>query len=270
MKKLTFLFALLSVLLSACHQKETEIEELVYHYDFQNFELWTLIDKHATMPAHDFPDADVEILRTVMPRGEAEASINAFLIHKNDKYVLFDAGMGTEARGRMLGELIGLQIAPEDIDVICLTHCHFDHIGGLMAQDTAVFPKAEVWLSAPELEVFREDELFSKILDAYGTRVHTFTFGDTIADFVETIDASGHTPGHTVYKVDELYIIGDLIHAAALQIPHPEYCAIYDKDPEKAVETRKHFYQILENPDVYTAGMHLPGSGVMHAFGIQY
>ena len=222
------------------------------------------------MPADLFPDVDNEILRTVMPSGEADASINAFLIHKKDKYVLFDAGIGTEAGGRMLGELIGLQIAPEDIDVICLTHCHFDHVGGLMAQDTAVFPKAEVWLSAPELEGFREDELFSKILDAYGTRVQAFTFGDTIADFVETFDASGHTPGHTVYKVDELYIIGDLVHAAALQIPHPEYCAIYDKDPKQAVKTRKHFYKILENADYKAAGMHLPGSGVMQTFGIRY
>lgn len=270
MKKLTFLFALLSVLLSACHQKETEIEELVYHYDFQDFELWTLIDKHSTMPADLFPDVDSEILRRMMPSGEAESSINAFLIHKNDKYVLFDAGLGRESGGLMLGELTGLQIAPEDIDMICLTHCHRDHIGGLMDHDTAVFPKAELWVSVPELEAFKEDEMVRKIQAAYGPRIHTFMFGDTIAGFVETFDAAGHTPGHTVYKVDDLYIIGDLIHAAALQIPHPEYCAVYDKDPEKAVETRKHFYEILENADYRAAGMHLPGSGVMHAFGIQY
>lgn len=104
---------------------------------------------------------------------------------------------------------------------------------------------------------------------AYTSRIHPFKFGDTIAGCVETYDAPGHTPGHTVYKVDELYIIGDLIHAAILQIPHPEYCAVYDKDPEQAVKTRKYFYKILENSDVYAAGMHLPYSGVMQAFGIQ-
>ena len=238
--------------------------------DFTEEFAGTLIDKHSTMPADLFPDVDSEILRRMMPSGEAESSINAFLIHKNDKYVLFDAGLGRESGGLMLGELTGLQIAPEDIDMICLTHCHRDHIGGLMDHDTAVFPKAELWVSVPELEAFKEDEMVRKIQAAYGPRIHTFMFGDTIAGFVETFDAAGHTPGHTVYKVDDLYIIGDLIHAAALQIPHPEYCAVYDKDPEKAVETRKHFYEILENADYRAAGMHLPGSGVMHAFGIQY
>ena len=268
MRKLTLLFAVFSVFLMACHQKETETEDLVYHFDFQNFELWTLIDKHSTMPADLFPDVDSEILRRMMPSGEAESSINAFLIHKNDKYVLFDAGLGRESGGLMLGELTGLQIAPEDIDVICLTHCHRDHIGGLMDHDTAVFPKAELWVSVPELEAFKEDEMVRKIQAVYGTRIHTFMFGDTIAGFVETFDAAGHTPGHAVYKVDELYIIGDLIHAWGLQIHYPECCAIYDKDPEQAVKTRKCFYKIIENPDVYAAGMHLPYSGVMQSFGI--
>ena len=280
---LIFLFAVLAVLLMACQTKqqteqqteqqtkqqtESENSEGIYHFDFQNFELWTLIDKHSTMSADLFPNVDGEILRETMPSGEAESAINAFLIHKNGKYVLFDAGLGSEAGGELLNNLSALNIAPEDIDVICLTHCHRDHVGGLMAHDTAVFPKAELWLSVPELEAFKADETVRKIQDAYGSRIHTFMFGDTIADFIETLDAAGHTPGHTVYKVDELFIIGDLIHAWALQIHYPEYCAIYDKDPEQAVKTRKYFYKILENADYKAAGMHLPYSGVMQAFGI--
>ena len=281
MKKITFLLGVFVVFLAACQPKqqteqqieqpvESEAIEGICHFDFQNFELWTLRDVKSRMSADLFPDADSNLLHRLMPKGDAESAINVFLIHKDDQYILFDAGLGVESGGTLLDHLASIRLTPADIDVICITHCHHDHIGGLMARDTAVFPKAELWLSAPELEAFWQDQSVKKLQKAYNSRIHPFMFGDTIAGCVETFDASGHTPGHTVYKVDELYVIGDLIHAAVLQIPHPEYCAIYDKDPEKAVETRKHFYQILENPDVYAAGMHLPGSGVMQAFGIQY
>ncbi len=281
MKKITFLLGVFVVFLAACQSKqqteqqieqpvESEAIEGICHFDFQNFELWTLRDVKSRMSADLFPDADSNLLHRLMTKGDAESAINVFLIHKDDQYILFDAGLGVESGGTLLDNLASIHLTPENIDVICITHCHHDHIGGLMARDTAVFPKAELWLSAPELEAFWQDQSVKKLQKAYNSRIHPFMFGDTIAGCVETFDASGHTPGHTVYKVDELYVIGDLIHAAVLQIPHPEYCAIYDKDPEKAVETRKHFYQILENPDVYAAGMHLPYSGVMQAFGIQY
>lgn len=278
MKKLLFLLCAIVLLLAACQSKkqqesaskeqESEISEGIYHFDFQDFELWTLRDKSSTMSAALFSDVDPEILNKVMPKGEAESSINVFLIRKNDKYVLFDAGLGIESGGEMLSKLSSLQLTPADIDFICLTHCHRDHIGGMMNHDTAVFPNAEIWLSALELEAFQQDESVKKMLKVYDTRIHTFAMGDTLAGFIETFDAAGHTPGHTVYKVGELYIIGDLIHAWQLQIPYPEYCAVYDKDPVKAVETRKLFYQILENPDYKAAGMHLPISGVMQSFGI--
>ncbi len=278
MKNLLFPLCTIVLLLMACQTKQqqesaiqehkSEISEGVYHFDFQDFELWTLQDKESTMSAELFPDVDGEILRKVMPSGEAMSAINAFLIHKNGKYLLFDAGLGAESGGKLLSNLSSINLTPADIDMICLTHCHRDHIGGLMDHDTAAFPNADLYLSTSELEAFLYDESVKNILKSYDSRIHTFTMGDTLAGFIETFDAAGHTPGHTVYKVGELYIIGDLIHAWELQIHYPEYCAIYDRDPEKAVATRKHFLQILENPDYKAAGMHLPISGVMQSFGI--
>ncbi len=109
-----------------------------------------------------------------------------------------------------------------------------------------------------------------KILNLYGSRVHTFMMGNSLADFIETIDAIGHTPGHTVYKIGQVLIIGDVIHAAALQIPHPEYCAVYDNNAEEAIATRKHIYKMLQDADLYAAGMHLPKSGVMLNFNLMF
>ena len=83
---------------------------------------------------------------------------------------------------------------------------------------------------------------------------------------VKAILAPGHTPGHTMYQLGNLLIIGDLIHAAALQIPHPEYCPTYDQEPKLAAQTRKEVYDYIQDHKLVVAGMHLPYSGVIEEF----
>ena len=69
---------------------------------------------------------------------------------------------------------------------------------------------------------------------------------------------STRTPGHTVFQANKLLVIADLIHGAALQLEHPEICATYDMDKEKAVKSRKCFLQYAKDNGLTMAGMHLP------------
>jgi nucleoid-associated protein YejK len=48
------------------------------------------------------------------------------------------------------------------------------------------------------------------------------------------------------------------MHGAALQIPHPEICAAYDMDKEKAIQTRKQLLEYAKANKLIMAGMHLP------------
>lgn len=75
---------------------------------------------------------------------------------------------------------------------------------------------------------------------------------------VVAMEAVGHTPGHTVFQVGKLLIIGDLIHGAALQLEHPEICATYDMDKQEAIKTRKNLLQYARENGLVIAGMHLP------------
>jgi len=84
-------------------------------------------------------------------------------------------------------------------------------------------------------------------MDAYKERLHLFEFGDTLPGNVVAMEAVGHTPGHTVFQSGKLLVIGDLIHGAALQLEHPEYCASYDMDKEAAVKARKYFLQYAKD-----------------------
>ena len=281
MKKTVFISCISLFILVSCSQKqeqksintpesqekETVILDGVYHFNFDGFELWTLQDVQRKMSADLFKDANKADIEQYMPDGEADAAINTFLIKKNGKYILFDTGLGLEKGGVMLDKLSLLKLRPEDISAICITHCHGDHIGGLVSNEEPVFPNAEVYCADKELKAFKNDALTKEVVKVYGSRLHAFTTGDTLMGEIQSIAAPGHTPGHTFYQIGNMLIIGDLIHAAALQIPHPEYCARYDADKKLAVKTRKEAYQYIRDNQLVVAGMHLPFSGVIEHFG---
>lgn len=79
---------------------------------------------------------------------------NAYLVETRGRRVLIDAGAGVHMgpnAGKMLDNLADVGIAPGNIDAIILTHCHPDHILGIVDKDwNAVFPNAE--LVVPELD----------------------------------------------------------------------------------------------------------------------
>ena len=92
----------------------------------------------------------------------------------------------------------------------------------------------------------------------YNEHLHLFQFGDTLVHGVVAIDAVGHTPGHTVFQKENLLVIGDLMHGAALQIPHPEYNASFDMDKEQSAASRVRILKYAKDNNLLMAGMHLP------------
>ena len=55
------------------------------------------------------------------------------------------------------------------------------------------------------------------------------------------IATPGHTPGHSVYVVEDsgerLYLVGDAMHAPQ-QLAHPDWVVPFDQDPARAAEVR--------------------------------
>lgn len=60
---------------------------------------------------------------------------------------------------------------------------------------------------------------------AYGERIKPFNLGDELTTGIRSVDASGHTPGHSCYMVQSgsarLLAIGDTMHVAPVQFPRP-------------------------------------------------
>ena len=227
--------------------------------------LIALQDCQQQMSAELFEGQDDELLKKILPNGNAEASINVFMQERGDKIVLFDAGLGASRNGRLLENLDSVGVLPDEITDICITHFHGDHIGGLLTPEgEAVFKNAKLHFSDVELEAWTvgalkdKNEMVENMLAAYEGRCETFQAGDTIVDGIVTISAPGHTPGHTLYDVGDVIVVGDLMHAVALQVEHPEFSAKYDFEPELAVQTRKAMLEIARTSHKPLAGMHFP------------
>ena len=75
---------------------------------------------------------------------------------------------------------------------------------------------------------------------------------------VEAMAAYGHTPGHTIYRTDNKLIVGDIMHGLALQIKHPDFCARFDMDHEKAIASRKAVLEQVKKEGWTMFGMHFP------------
>ncbi|MDR2209782.1 MAG: MBL fold metallo-hydrolase [Azoarcus sp.] len=205
---------------------------------------------------------------------KAEAGINVFLLRTGGKIVLFDTGTGSAFRspGKLFEALASLNVKPEEVDLVLLTHMHPDHIGGLLREGQRAFPKAKLRVSKPEIEswlAILETDIsnapaghIKHMIDIYGTDVLPFAFGDTLLPGVTALDASGHTPGHTVFQLTaggkSLLIVGDLIHAMPLQFALPDECAEFDMDPPQAIAARKRIFGLAAQKAIPIAGMHFP------------
>lgn len=232
------------------------------------FEMIAIQDAASTMRAGLFPQLPEEEFHTLAGGPVAPSSVNVFLLRRDGKHILIDTGNGGK-RGSLLAKLEALDIAPEKIDFILLTHMHGDHIGGLLDEDNQpVFPNATLYVAAPERSYWEGRATGSSgagaaaVFRAYAGRVKTFQFGDEVLPGIRAIDAAGHTPGHTVFDTGEMLVLGDLLHAAAIQFPRPELCAVYDMNQEQAAAARKRIYELASKTSQPVAGMHLPFPGI--------
>ena len=208
-----------------------------------------------------FPDAPDSL---IAERGLEEgipASVSAFLVKTDGNEILFDAANGAPD-SQLMPVLESLQTTADEVDYIFITHLHGDHIGGLLKEGEAVFSNAVVYINKTEYDAWmamegRQSEGLRNICNAYGERVKTFTLEDELPCGIEAVEAYGHTPGHTAYRVGDALIAGDVMHGTALQARYPEFSAGFDMDKEMSVKTRRAILKMAEE-GVKVYGMHFP------------
>ncbi|WP_338424161.1 N-acyl homoserine lactonase family protein [Sphingopyxis kveilinensis] len=149
------------------------------------------------------------------PGQSRDLTVGCYLIRHGDQLMLWDAGlpgalkgaafkadgdMSATVRKSVVEQLAELGIKPEDIDVVGISHLHFDHIGQL-----ADFPAAKLHIGKGDWDLVSQSEPpsyinpkpFARWISGGGTVEPVARDKDIFGDGrVVMLDMPGHTPGH--------------------------------------------------------------------------
>lgn len=226
-----------------------------------------------------------------VPADKTENAFTPTLITTVGKLVVFDTGWGALGHDKGAGNLVARMAeagyAPEDVDVLALTHCHPDHMGGLLTDGEMTFPNARHVMGRVEFEAWstgegipekraHNKELFDKIVAPVADRFDLIEGGAEIAPGLFAEEGFGHSPGHMMYRLDQgkdqLLVWGDVTNHYAFSLRHPRAAIAFDDHPEAATATRLRVLDMVATDRILVAGHHMPfpSVGYVEATGDSY
>lgn len=189
-----------------------------------------------------------------------ELRTDPILIQYQGKNLLIDSGigkgklddkkkrnLGVRAETRVEESLQELGLAPEDIDIVLMTHLHNDHAAGLTGfkdgELVSVFPNADIYTSQIEWDEMREPNIRSRNTywkenwEPVQGQMKTFEGEIEVMPGIKMIHTGGHSDGHSVIKLEQN---GEtLIHMADIMPTHahqnPLWVLAYDDYPMDSI-----------------------------------
>jgi glyoxylase-like metal-dependent hydrolase (beta-lactamase superfamily II) len=188
---------------------------------------------------------------------------------ESGRLLLFEAGIGAffeprlrrrygvEEEGHvLLAHLAAVGFTPADIDVIVLSHLHFDHAGGLLeawlegAPPALAFPRATFVLSRPAWERARRPHVRDRasfiaelppLLEKSGRlEIVASERSATLGDGYRFHFSNGHTPGLMLTEVEG--VEGPVVYASDLAPARPwlhlPITMGYDRNPELLIDEK--------------------------------
>lgn len=196
-----------------------------------------------------------------------------YLKHRGRR-VLIDAGFDPDTTP---GALESIDVSPEDIELVLLTHADRDHVAGLlMADGSLTYPNAqhvigkELWdnLSNPAtLAALGDDRsaFYHKLVRVLNNSIQLCDGESDVADGIRFIPSPGHRIGHAVYEFASegapLLHTGDaFFHPVFAE--HPDWANVTDSIPDQAVKSRKLLVDRAAESDALVLSTHTPFPGI--------
>lgn len=214
--------------------------------------------------------------------GRIELCCRCFLLQDAGRNILIEAGVGnffpTKYRQRygitgeghvLLRSLAARGLAPQDVDVVLLSHLHFDHAGGLLkgqqggAELELAFPRARFVVGARAVERAKRPHLRDRasfvpelmgLLESSGRLVLVepgATQHPLLGERIVLRESDGHTPGMLIStlvgKVHRATFCADLIPGQAWV--HLPYAMGYDRFPELLIDEKRSLYEQMGSAD---------------------
>ncbi|BDU22877.1 MBL fold metallo-hydrolase [Dyella sp. GSA-30] len=182
--------------------------------------------------------------------------------------VLFETGIGAffepalrerygvvEEKHVLLDSLAEAGLTHEDIDVVVLSHLHFDHAGGLLAPwqegqaPSLLFPKATFVVGAEHWQRARHPhprdrasfipELCDLLESSGRLELVEGDYSKVLGEAVRLSYSDGHTPGLMLAEVGKVVFCADLIPGRFWV--HLPITMGYDRWPEKLIDEKRGF-----------------------------
>jgi glyoxylase-like metal-dependent hydrolase (beta-lactamase superfamily II) len=256
-----------------------------YHFQLGDFECIAIRDAVMAYPIDEvFPDVPREQLAQALadhqaPSKEIVFDYSCLLVDTGKQRLLIDTGCGHIAStfgGRLTQHLKAEGIAPQDIDVVVLTHGDMDHIGGIAdAKGEPAFPSARciMWkagwdalLNTDWTQVPEESATFKRnSVKVIERQIEPVEANTEFTPGLRLIPATGHKPGHAVVSISSagrlLLHVGDAIGHPTM-VTHPEWSWTFDLDPERATADRQRLIEMAIAQNALVFGSHLPFPGI--------
>ena len=179
------------------------------------------------------------------------------LLQVGEQNIVVDTGPASR-RGLLWAALDSRGLTPEDIDLVILTHMHWDH-----CQNTDMFSNARILVHPKEIDYAHNPnpadhnaaKYIAEMMDKM--RVEPISDGDVVAEGISIIDTPGHTLGHIsiVAKVgdENVLVAGDAMPDGGTVTRRLPYNVFWDvNDAIESVE------KILDSSDVFYPGHDRP------------
>ncbi|MEQ9693371.1 MBL fold metallo-hydrolase [Shimia sp. SDUM112013] len=257
-----------------------------------SMKITTLSDGNLTLPA-DFIFAPMpkDQLAPIFAEygvgsGPLTPECNVTLLQDGERTVLFDVGSGTtfqESAGLLIDSLDEAGVAVEDVTHVVFTHCHPDHLWGVLDDfDEPLFPEAQYMMGQAEWDYWWDPETVNTIesarttmavgakrrMEAIEDNITFFKDGEEILPGVAARATYGHTPGHMGFELrsgsESVMVVGDSIGNHHVAFAAPQLLSGSDQDRETASATRQGLLDQMASEKIRLIGYHLPGGGMGH------
>ena len=198
------------------------------------------------------------------PQWRLLQALNCLLVETPGGRVLVETGIGEryDAKMRELRSVEGDPILPAlrragfdpaTVDLVALSHLHFDHAGGLLTADgSPAFPRARVIAQAREWELALGDN--PRLVASYDQPelrlVEPWAVGDAVAGDrellpgVSVVETGGHSGGHQAIVIrganETVAFLGDLLMRP--WSANPRWVASFDDFPLTSVEVKARLF----------------------------
>jgi len=244
-------------------------------------ELVPLVDAVGLLGELDelFPGfADWEPYRELYPElfagSQWRIPCTSYLIRSGDTTVVVDTGVGPaglwgwtpEREEGLLPALASAGVAPEDVDIVFLTHLHIDHVGwNTDREGRLVFPHAR-YVAHRDGVAFARDSGRPHVERTIAPVEFDEVGGGTeLAEGVSAYELAGHFPGHMGLRIASGGAEARLIADAAVNpmlLHESDALYVSDTDPNGCAATRRALLPELVDQDVLVVCGHYPGGGI--------